>query len=71
MFFTEKELEYLKGTAFIDKIIRQKSQMKRDYDNLILNMPEYSSHSFEDFCSNGISAQEALNDPWVQRNAFS
>ena len=31
MFFTEKELEYLKGTAFIDKIIRQKSQMKRDY----------------------------------------
>ena len=41
MFFTEKELEYLKGTAFIAKILTQKSQMKRDYDNLILNMPEY------------------------------
>ena len=52
LLYEHNELEFLKGTDFLKKIHKQKQALKADYDQLLVNMPEYSIFSFEDFCNN-------------------
>ena len=50
IFYTEKELDLLKGSPFLSQIYDKKIEMKLDYDQLCLAIPSFSHFSFVKFC---------------------
>ena len=50
IFYTQKELEYLKGSPFLNQIYDKKIDMKMDYEKLCKYIPSFSQFSYKKFC---------------------
>ena len=50
IFYTNRELEYLKGSPFLQQILEKKEDMKIDYNKLCEYLPDYKQFSFVKFC---------------------
>jgi histone-lysine N-methyltransferase SETD3 len=50
IFYTEKELEYLKGSPFLNQVLDKKIDMKIDYEKICFYIPSYSLFSYQNFC---------------------
>jgi histone-lysine N-methyltransferase SETD3 len=50
IFYTNKELEYFKGSPFLDQIIEKKDDMKNDYKKLCEYLPDFKQFSYLKFC---------------------
>ena len=50
IFYQKKELEYLKGSPFLDQILEKKEDMKNDYNKLCEYLPNFNQFSFSKFC---------------------
>jgi len=50
IFYTNKELEYLKGSPFLSQILEKKEDMKADYNKLCEYLPDYKQFSYLKFC---------------------
>jgi histone-lysine N-methyltransferase SETD3 len=49
IFYTNKELEYLKGSPFLSQILEKKEDMKNDYNKLCEYLPDYKQFSYLKF----------------------
>ena len=49
IFYTNNELNYLKGSPFLNQIIEKKYDIKRDYLKLCERIPFFKNYSFEEF----------------------
>ena len=49
IFYTNKELDYLKGSPFLAQIIEKKEDMKNDYNKLCEYLPDYKQFSYLKF----------------------
>ena len=50
IFYTNKELEYLKGSPFLLQILEKKEDMKSDYAILCQYLPDFKQFSYLKFC---------------------
>ena len=50
IFYKKEELEYLKGSPFLEQIIEKKEDMKNDYNKLCEYLPNFNQFSFSKFC---------------------
>ena len=50
IFYTPKELEYLKGSPFLLQILEKKEDMKSDYAILCQYLPDFKQFSYLKFC---------------------
>ena len=50
IFYTPKELEYLKGSPFLFQILEKKEDMKSDYAKLCKYLPDFKQFSYLKFC---------------------
>ena len=50
IFYQKKELEYLKGSPFLQQIMENKEDMKKDYNKLCEYLPNFNQFSFIKFC---------------------
>ena len=50
IFYTEKELEYLKGSPFLNQVLDKKIDMKIDYEKICFYIPSFSQFSYQKFC---------------------
>ena len=50
IFYKKSELEYLKGSPFLDQILEKKEDMKNDYNKLCEYLPNFNQFSFSKFC---------------------
>ena len=50
IFYTAKELEYLKGSPFFYQILEKKEDMKSDYNKLCKYLPDFKQFSYQKFC---------------------
>ena len=50
IFYTNKELDYLKGSPFLSQILEKKEDMKADYNKLCEYLPDYKQFSYLKFC---------------------
>ena len=50
IFYTSKELEYLKGSPFLLQILEKKEDMKSDYAILCQYLPDFKQFSYLKFC---------------------
>ena len=50
IFYTDKELEYLKGSPFLSQILEKKEDMKMDYKKICEYIPDFSKFSYLKFC---------------------
>ena len=50
IFYTAKELEYLKGSPFFYQILEKKEDMKSDYAKLCKYLPDFKQFSYQKFC---------------------
>ena len=50
IFYTNKELEYLKGSPFFYQILEKKEDMKSDYNKLCKYLPDFKQFSYQKFC---------------------
>ena len=50
IFYTQKELEYLKGSPFLLQILEKKDDMKNDYVKLCKYLPDFKQFSYLKFC---------------------
>ena len=50
IFYKKNELEYLKGSPFLEQITEKKEDMKSDYNKLCEHIPSFSQFSFAKFC---------------------
>ena len=50
IFYNQKELEYLKGSPFLNLIMNKKMDMKMDYNKLCEKIENFKNFSFEKFC---------------------
>mgnify|MGYP002624900556 FL=1 len=49
IFYTNKELEYLKGSPFLSQILEKKEDMKNDYQKLCEYLPDFKQFSYLKF----------------------
>ena len=49
IFYTNKELDYLKGSPFLSQILEKKEDMKNDYNKLCEYLPDYKQFSYLKF----------------------
>ena len=49
IFYTNKELEYLKGSPFLSQILEKKEDMKNDYHKLCEYLPDFKQFSYLKF----------------------
>ena len=49
IFYTNKELEYLKGSPFLSQIREKKKDMKNDYNKLCEHLPDFKQFSYLKF----------------------
>ena len=50
IFYTQKELDYLKGSSFLNQIYDKKIDMKLDYEKLCKFIPSFNQFSYKKFC---------------------
>ena len=50
IFYSQKELDYLKGSPFINQIYDKKIDMKMDYEKICKFIPSFSQFSYKKFC---------------------
>ena len=50
IFYTEKELEYLKGSPFLNQVLDKKIDMKMDYDKICYYIPSFNQFPYKKFC---------------------
>ena len=50
IFYTNKELEYLKGSPFLPQILEKKEDMKADYNKLCEYLPDFKQFPYIKFC---------------------
>ena len=50
IFYTQKELEYLYGSPFLNLVINKKIDMQMDYNKLCEKVENFKKFSFEKFC---------------------
>ena len=50
IFYTDKELEYLKGSPFLNQILDKKKDLKSDYDTLCMYINDFNKFDFKKFC---------------------
>ena len=50
IFYTDKELEYLKGSPFLNQILDKKKDLKNDYDTLCMYINDFNKFDFKKFC---------------------
>lgn len=50
IFYTQEELDLLKGSPFLSTILDKKDDIKKDYDKICEVIPDFKVHSFYDFC---------------------
>ena len=50
IFYTQEELDLLKGSPFLSTILDKKDDIKKDYDKICEMIPDFKVHSFYDFC---------------------
>ena len=50
IFYKKSELEYLKGSPFLDQILEKKEDMKNDHNKLCEYLPNFNQFSFSKFC---------------------
>ena len=50
IFYTNNELEYLKGSPFYAQILEKKEDIKNDYNKLCEHLPDFNQFSFSKFC---------------------
>ena len=50
IFYTNKELDYLKGSPFLSQILEKKEDMKSDYNKLCEYLPDFKQFSYLKFC---------------------
>ena len=50
IFYTNKELDCLKGSPFLSQILEKKEDMKSDYNKLCEYLPDYKQFSYLKFC---------------------
>ena len=50
IFYKNNELEYLKGSPFLEQIKEKKEDMKNDYNKLCEHLPNFNQFSFNKFC---------------------
>jgi histone-lysine N-methyltransferase SETD3 len=74
IFYTEKELDYLKGSPFLNLITNKKMDMRMDYNKLCEKIEGFKNFTFEKFCQArvivssrvfGISINKAKTDALV------
>jgi histone-lysine N-methyltransferase SETD3 len=74
IFYTEKELDYLKGSPFLNLITNKKMDMRMDYNKLCEKIENFKNFTFEKFCQArvivssrvfGISINKAKTDALV------
>ena len=51
IFYTNKELEYLKGSPFLNQVLDKKIDIGIDYNKLCEKIPNFSNFSLEKFCA--------------------
>ena len=49
IFYTNKELEYLKGSPFLNQIYEKKIELKLDYEKICEHIPQFAQFSFLKF----------------------
>ena len=49
IFYTNKELEYLKGSPFLSQILEKKEDMKNDYNKICEYLPDFKQFSYLKF----------------------
>ena len=50
IFYSQKELDYLKGSSFLNQIYDKKIDMKMDYEKICKFIPSFSQFSYKKFC---------------------
>lgn len=50
IFYTEEELTLLEGSPFLNMILDKKEDIKKDYDDICLRIPEFTKYTFKEFC---------------------
>ena len=50
IFYTQKELDYLKGSPFLNQIYDKKIDMKKDYEKLCKYIPSFTQFPYKKFC---------------------
>ena len=50
IFYKTNELEYLKGSPFLEQIMEKKEDMKNDYNKICEYLPNFTQFSFSKFC---------------------
>jgi histone-lysine N-methyltransferase SETD3 len=50
IFYTEEELKLLEGSPFLNTILDKKEDIKKDYDDICMKIPEFSIYTFKEFC---------------------
>ena len=50
IFFNEQDLEWLKGSPFLNQVLEKRSDIKDDYENICNVANEFRENTFEDFC---------------------
>ena len=49
IFYTQKELDYLKGSPFLNQIYEKKVDMKSDYEKICYYIPSFKQYSYQEF----------------------
>ena len=60
IFYTDKELEYLRGSPFLSQIFEKRIEMKSDYDIICNYIPSFSSFPFIKFCQARMSVSSRI-----------
>lgn len=50
LFFSQEQLDWLKGSPFLEQVKEKKADMKKDYNAICKVAPEFSEFPFEQFC---------------------
>lgn len=60
IFYTDNELEYLRGSPFLSQIFEKRIEMKSDYDVICNYIPSFSSFPFIKFCQARMSVSSRI-----------
>ncbi len=50
IFYTNNEFKLLEGSPFLITILDKKEDMKKDYDDICIKIPEFTKFTFKEFC---------------------
>lgn len=50
IFYTERELDLLKGSPFLTQIYEKKLEIKMDYEKICFYIPSFNQYSYNQFC---------------------